>query len=56
MWQVVSGTANLLSDCAWSVAVPTISSDRRGFGAGQEEPCRALTQASTRTRAASDPS
>src|SRR3954453_21743475 len=28
MWQVVSGTANLLSDCASQAVVPTITSDR----------------------------
>jgi hypothetical protein len=31
MWQVVSGTANLLNDRALQAVVPTITSDRRGF-------------------------
>jgi hypothetical protein len=30
MWQVVSGTSNLLSDRALQAAVPTITSGRRG--------------------------
>jgi hypothetical protein len=31
MWQVVSGTANLLSDCGLQAVVQTVAGDGRGF-------------------------
>src|SRR5215475_1084194 len=43
MWQVVSGTANLLSNRAVQAVVPTITCDRRGRRSGK---CRATAAAS----------